>query len=1176
MGDKQQAAKATKETQSLAKTEPAVNSQLEWLPELGEQALLQKGLPGSDAARPLRQAAVQRLQHRLGNVSVQRFLEQTQPRNGDLIQRDMDEELAERPGTATGDLLQRHTAVELEEPENAVQAKLDADWGTLRQVQSEEETEPTVQRVTAAPGSLIQRNLTDDLNRAMSGWSTDSAAIMRLINNAPAAERQAALRDPRLIARLRDKLSRGDAIRALEGLGAPLVQRLEVAMSGWGADSAAILRMINSAPADQKQVVLQNPTIMARLRDELNRADAIRAMEGLGASLAERLYAAMQGWGVDAAAVIRLARNASDAEKQAALHDRALIDRLKSELNRAQMLNVLEQLGASIVDRLNVAMDGWGVDSAAILTIAQNATEAQKREALDDATLIARLGSELSRADMQTVLTRLGASLADRLNVAMDGWGADAATILAIIPTAEEAERLAAHDDVALIARLQSELSEDLYWQARLLLRFGSQAVIDAPSTAVPAIPNGIHYRTNAHIEASEWTQALAVMVRHLESTGALDSSQYTEMAYDAAGGGEGLTTVSGYNYDAAANRWTVASTPRVTVHPVGFTDVGWLYSTIMHEYQHVLQFNAGYNNDPNSAVVIASDEVEAYLWEIENANQTGVINNPAQLHDVGNRLTGHFNALDAAHQATYQARYNAAMAVVNAVPLPAGGAGAGAAAPQSLTAKLTTELENAPPDTAKMLADIAAATAADQELVRNNSSLMRRLAAVFNQADMRHAMNLLGVSMVNRLSLLLDQSASKTDILALINGGTAEEKATILANRALVDRLLAHLNQADGLEVLAALEDTLGNRIGHALTGTVNETAIFDMIRAAEAAMRSEVALNSELMNRLRAALTALSYWKVRLLLEYGAEASFPASVTTMWTALQGNPSAADIRRTIANLSTPDYTILKDVVGIREVLRALITNDDDYMFILRMLDQGLIAEETDISETYSETLLVDDPDTPQLDWTPRQFSGTRGFDVAYYRDRLQVDVRIKLNPVDDTARGDLTALQSLWEPMIENAWDNKFSLRNAVHTLPIRVNCNFTGSNPHHTVNVHSTAVVSWPGYNVNNWYYNAPNYSADSPVHEFGHMLGNPDEYQLSRADYQTTVGVDPTTDPNATASAADVAGVQHYTNTASAMGSGGPIQRRHLNYFANWINTHRRRNADNSFAEPAFTLV
>jgi len=151
---------------------------------------------------------------------------------------------------------------------------------------------------------------------------------------------------------------------------------------------------------------------------------------------------------------------------------------------------------------------------------------------------------------------------------------------------------------------------------------------------------------------------------------------------------------------------------------------------------------------------------------------------------------------------------------------------------------------------------------------------------------------------------------------------------------------------------------------------------------------------------------------------------------------------------------------------------------------------------------------------------------------------------------------------------VIENIWDNKFSLQNPNHTMPIRVRALFTSAGAHHTVNLHA-GPATWPGYNQLNWYYEATNYAAHAPAHEVGHMLGSADEYMLSAGDYQTTVGVAAATDPNAT-SETDSAGTSRYENSVSIMGSGTAADKRHLNYFLNWMNTNRVP------AEPAFTLV
>jgi hypothetical protein len=503
---------------------------------------------------------------------------------------------------------------------------------------------------------------------------------------------------------------------------------------------------------------------------------------------------------------------------------------------------------------------------------------------------------------------------------------------------------------------------------------------------------------------------------------------------------------------------------------------------------------------------------------------------------------------------------------------VPAGAAGP-AAPPQSLTAKLSTELENSPPDTAKMLADITAATADEREPVRRNTDLMQRLTGVFSEADMRQVLTLLGSTFVDRLNLLLDQAATAADILALANSGTADDKLSVLNNAELVARLMEHLETADELAVLQALGDNLGNLIDRALAAEpVAEASIYTLISAADAAKRQEVGLNVELMNRLRAALSAYNYWKVRLLLQYGTEGAFPPGVTIVYNAFAGAPSFNDIKRTLANLSAADYAVVKDLVGIRDILRALLTDDANYTYVLRMLDQGLITEETDVSSAMSETLQTGNPATGPF--SPRVFSWNTGYDIAYLRDALQLTVRIKLDPTNATARTQLATAQPVWESNIEGAWNNQFRVTNAIHTLALRFNCHFTDSDPHHTVNVHPGSPTGWPGVDMLNWYTGR----LVSPNHEFGHMIGNPDEYFLSQAHYTAVTGENPTTAPagNVTTET-DTAGNQRFSNQVGIMGvSSQPVQQRHMNSFLNWINRNRRTNADGSFAEPAFTLI
>jgi hypothetical protein len=344
-------------------------------------------------------------------------------------------------------------------------------------------------------------------------------------------------------------------------------------------------------------------------------------------------------------------------------------------------------------------------------------------------------------------------------------------------------------------------------------------------------------------------------------------------------------------------------------------------------------------------------------------------------------------------------------------------------------------------------------------------------------------------------------------------------------------------------------------------------EDNIYDTLSGQDEAIRNDVKNSTIIINYLRSNLHPMGYWKVQLLLKYGTEESFPGLVRTVFNLLLG-PNVTELRREIGNMTQADIDALKVEVGLYDALRTVLSEADS-SFIIRMLEQGLLAEQTGVSWDMSETLLVGDPTAA---FTERKFEWSTGFDVAYYRDRLQVTVRINLRPTDDTARTQMATVQSTWESNIETAWKN-FNLTNGAANLPLRFDCVFTASNPHHEVDVHPGIPSGWPGVDMTNWYTGR----LVSPNHEFGHMLGNPDEYFVSQAHYTAITGEDPTAAaPGTVVSETDTAGKTRYANQTGIMGvSSQPVQPRHLDYFVRWINDHRRRNADNTFAEPEYRL-
>ena len=428
--------------------------------------------------------------------------------------------------------------------------------------------------------------------------------------------------------------------------------------------------------------------------------------------------------------------------------------------------------------------------------------------------------------------------------------------------------------------------------------------------------------------------------------------------------------------------------------------------------------------------------------------------------------------------------------------------------------------------------------------------------------------MTLLWVRLPGRLDALMNRGATAADIQAHIAAAAMHEKRQVLEDRVLMERIVEYAgeNQRDAL--LVALGDTLNNRIDELLSDEPTLDGIRGLIRAAPEAERQAVYGNDGLMARIRGEVTPYGLLRIQVLLLYGTEAATPAEVTALVAMLGVSPTLASVRTPLGRVAAAGVELIK--AAVREYLNPRLEEGDQEQ-LSRMLEQGLLFEET-IDEDWNETLQVDDPSTPGVvDFVPPNFVGNRGFDVGYYRDRVEVTVGIEFEAIDDQAETDLPALMTLWENMIEGAWDSQYSLRNSQRTLPIRIDMVANAGRSHHHVNVGSATNVAWPRYNTANWFYQAASYNhAQAPLHEFGHMLGNPDEYALSAIDYQTTVGTAPGSDPNATSSTADVAGNVTWTESQSIMGSGMSVDPRHLNYFTNWLNSKRLPG------EPAYTLV
>lgn len=146
------------------------------------------------------------------------------------------------------------------------------------------------------------------------------------------------------------------------------------------------------------------------------------------------------------------------------------------------------------------------------------------------------------------------------------------------------------------------------------------------------------------------------------------------------------------------------------------------------------------------------------------------------------------------------------------------------------------------------------------------------------------------------------------------------------------------------------------------------------------------------------------------------------------------------------------------------------------------------------------------------------------GWTARYAQADTDVTVRIQLNPDAGISAATIAGLQTTWRNGIINKWSNRFDCRapNGERS-PINFDVQWVTANAHHVVRVRPGPERS----NMTNW---DTQDSGDVASHEFGHMLGNPDEYNDASCPGRNPVNTGTVMDDNTEAVA------RHLTNIAS----------------------------------------
>lgn len=175
---------------------------------------------------------------------------------------------------------------------------------------------------------------------------------------------------------------------------------LREAVDGWGTDEDAIYRRLERATAAELQAVISDPALMARLREDLNRSEMSRVLDLVRAPLATKLRLAMSGWGTDEDYINRSIAAATPADLAAVVADPALVNLLESELSGEELRSVFNRLRVPVARKLEFAIRGWGTDESYIFTAIETGPLAEVTAVANNAALLSMVDGDLSGAEL--------------------------------------------------------------------------------------------------------------------------------------------------------------------------------------------------------------------------------------------------------------------------------------------------------------------------------------------------------------------------------------------------------------------------------------------------------------------------------------------------------------------------------------------------------------------------------------------------------------------------------------------------------------------------------------------------------------------------------------------------------------------------------------------------------
>jgi hypothetical protein len=137
----------------------------------------------------------------------------------------------------------------------------------------------------------------------------------------------------------------------------------------------------------------------------------------------------------------------------------------------------------------------------------------------------------------------------------------------------------------------------------------------------------------------------------------------------------------------------------------------------------------------------------------------------------------------------------------------------------------------------------------------------------------------------------------------------------------------------------------------------------------------------------------------------------------------------------------------------------------------------------------------------------------TYGWTAAFLQTGTHITARIQLNPDSDVSSSLLDEVKKRWKNGIENKWSYRFACcqrPGCTSACTLTFEVQWVTANPHLQVRVKKGGGRS----NLGLWHTND---SGDVASHEFGHLLGHPDEYSDSGCPLRSPVNTGTVMDDN-----------------------------------------------------------